>query len=344
MNSKTWIFYVIGISLLITGAIISFNYFINPYGVFKHDRDDKKFVKNHTINSEITKFYYAIDADPEVLMIGTSRVEHINPKYLEKYTSGKVYNLAVKGSSIYRQYNLMNYFIEHFDIKEIYLGLDFFSFSPVYVEKSIKNTRYDNYFINDYLDSLLSVRTFRKSIKTYKDVKNKAKSQLDLFTGWDSEYKKEKLLKSNGLKWLKKNIDSSFPNFGVDKNFFDYNEFKNPKSIDKAFDTLELMMSICEKNNVKLKIFTTPLYYKVYEVINLRGYGDTYKYWKNRLKKYNQIYDFNYKNSVTSDYASYIDASHFRSFVGELIFAKMNNDKIDKLPNDFGRLLLSEEQ
>jgi hypothetical protein len=89
---------------------------------------------------------------------------------------------------------------------------------------------------------------------------------------------------------------------------------------------------------VELKVFTTPLYYRVYDVIKDNGYTDTYNYWKTSLSKYNMIYDFNYKNKITQNYKNYVDASHFRSNLGELIFAKMYEDK-EKAVEDFGQLL-----
>jgi hypothetical protein len=340
MQSKIWTLSVVITPIMIFFSIALFNYFVNPYGVFDHDKYDEKFVKNHSINSEMTKFYYAKVLDPQVLMIGTSRVEHINPEYLKKYTTGTIYNLAVKGSNIYIQHNLIKYFIGHHNIKVIYLGLDFFSFSPYYTDTKIENTRYVDYYLNDYLDSLLSFRTFRKSIKTYKDVLKDKQANINLFNGWESYSKKYFSINKHKPEWLKQKIESSFPNYKVNERFFNYEEFKKPESIDKAFDKLESIMSICKKNNVSLKIFTTPIYHKVYDIISDRGYGDTYKYWKSRLKRYSSIYDFSYKNSITYDFSNYVEATHFRSSIGELIFARMNKDYIDKLPDDFGRLMI----
>ena len=342
MNTKKWIKSVLLITTISITSIISFNYIINPYGVFSNNTyQGINKVKDNIINDEVTKFYNAKKESPDVLLIGTSRVEHINPKHLKKYKNGKIFNLAIKGSGISTQYNLIRYFATHSDVKTIILGLDFFAFNPASTQnyKDINKTRYNNYFINDYKDALLSVRTFRKSIKTLSDnIKNKP-AKLEYTIGWDS-YRQDYIdLKNYGNVWLKERVNKSFPNFGIDKLFFDNEKFKNKYSIDEGLNILDSIVNICKIKNIDLKIFTTPIYHKVHEVIKQRGYQDTYNYWKQHLYEYDIVYDFSYKNSITNDYKNYIDSSHYQSKLGKLIFARLYDDNISELPNDFGIIL-----
>ncbi len=343
MYIKKWIFSVFIIVLLSLCSIITFNYFINPYGVFVHDKS-KELVKNRSINSEMTKFYYASYKNPDVLIVGTSRLEHINPKYLKKYLKGSIYNIGVKGSGIKTHYNIIKYFTSKKNVKTIILGLDFFSFNPVNIQNiNILQSRYSDYFINDYKDSLLSFRTFRKSISTLMDNIKDKKAKINFQTGWESYNDDYLTYEKYGDDWLDKRVNSHFPNFGQDKHFFDNPRFKNPKSIDRGLKILDDIIKHCKEYNINLILFTTPIYYKIYDVIKGRGYGNTYKYWKKSLSKYNFIYDFNYKNGITKDYKWYIDASHFQSRLGKLIFARIYNDKDIVLPSDFGRLLKEEK-
>ena len=341
MRKKTWIKRIIYITFVLIVMILSFNYIINPYGVFSvKNINGLNSVKNYSISSEMSKFHYASRENPEVIMLGTSRVEHMNPKYLYKYVNKKIYNLGVKGSGITTQYNLLKYFVLEKKVKKVILGLDFYSFSPINVNVN-NNLRYSNDFKDDYLDSLLSIRTFRKSINTLKDnIKNKV-SKENQKNGWESYSEAYKILAIKGNTWLEKRINNSFPNFGDDKHFFRSRIFKEKDSINKALKILDKMILLCKENNVELKIFTTPIYYKIYDVIKTKGYLNTYIHWKNELSKYNVIYDFNYSNSITKDYRNYIDSSHYKSNVGKLIFARLYNDNINNLPNDFGKLLIT---
>lgn len=341
MSKKNWIKRISFTILFFISIALSFNYIINPYGVFEiKNIDGINAVKNYSISSEMSKFHYALRQDPKTIMLGSSRVEHINPKYLEKYVQNKVYNLGVKGSGITSQYYLLKYFVEEKQVKTVILGLDFYAFSPINVNTGKIPLRYMGNYTDDYLDSLLSIRTFRKSINTLKDNLKEKDFKVNQNTGWESYSEDYKVLDNEGNIWLKNRINSAFPNFGNDKHFFGSSEFKKKESIKKGLEVLDKIILLCKKNNVDLKIFTSPVYHKIYDVIEREGYLNTYNYWKKELSKYNMIYDFNYKNTITKDYRNYIDGSHYKSELGKLIFAKLYNDEINDLPKDFGKILL----
>lgn len=340
MTKQSWLKKIIFTTFLILIVIVLFNFIINPYGVFNiKNIEGISSTKNNSTSSEMSKFHYALRENPSTIMLGSSRVEHMNPKYLEKYTKDKVYNLGIKGSGITTQYNILKYFIENKNIKTVILGLDFYAFSPINVNTSVTAKRYKGDFINDYLDSLFSFRTFRKSINTLKDNLKNKEFRVDQTNGWDNYNMDYNSLSKNGDKWLENRVNSGFPNFGQDKHFFGLEAFKKKESINSGLEVLNKMINLCKKNNVELRIFTTPVYYKIYDVINQTGYKDTYVYWKKELSKYNLIYDFNYANSITRDYKSYIDSSHYKSKLGKPVFARIYSDNIKDLPKDFGKIL-----
>lgn len=326
MNNYKWSKRVILSSLFGISFVILFNYIINPYHVFLHEYYSNFLkVKDNLVDDEMSKFYAAKKANPDVIMVGTSRVEHLNPKYLQPYVKGKIFNVAVKGSGLSTQYKLIKYFVTKGNVKSVVLGLDFYAFSPANVGdyKSISNSRFDDAFFSDYKTGLLSFRTLRKSISTLKDNLKKKHERIQWDTGWDS-YSYEYLeFKQNNDQWHFKKIESGFPNFGINSKFFGNESFKKPSSIDKGLKILDEIITLCKKNNVELKLFTTPLYYRVYDVINERGYQKTYNYWKQELSQYGLVYDFNYKNEITKSYKNYVDSSHFKSEVGEYIFKRI---------------------
>jgi len=346
MNSIKWIKFVLASTLMCLSFSLLFNYLINPYHVFSHHYL-KNFnqVKDNLVDDEMSKFYAAKDANPDIILVGSSRIEHIHPKYVEKYTNGKVYNLGVKGSGLSSQYKLIQYFVTKKNVKTVLLGLDFYAFSPANIGnyENINSTRYDNYFLDDYLKSLLGFRTLRKSASTLKDNLKHKQPRILWESGWDTYSHEYHDIETHDDEWYLKKVDSAFPDFGVDTHFFGNEDFKTPHSIDKGLKVLDAIITVCEKNGVELKLFTTPIYYKIYDVIQQRGYGKTYEYWKQSLQKYNKVYDFNYKNSITSDFRNYVEASHFKSVLGELIFAKLYNNK-ELIINDFGYLMTEDKK
>lgn len=343
MKANTWIRTLFFITFFGISFIILFNYLINPYNVFSHTVSTKYItVKDNLIDDEMSKFYAAYKKQPDTILVGSSRVEHINPEDLEKYTTGNSYNLGVKGSGLSTQYNLIKYFITKQKVKTVILGLDFFAFSPANIGKNnnIANTRYDNYYFQDYMSALLSFRTFRKSILTLKDNLSHKEARILWENGWDTYFHEYAIIDKISKDEYFHKIESAFPNFGLNDKFFANKEFKHPYSIHQGLDLLAEIVSLCKLNNVELKIFTTPIYHRVYDVIVSNGYLNTYNYWKQELSKYEMIYDFNYKNIITKNYENYVDASHFKADVGKLIFERMYQQK-DVEFSEFGIILNS---
>jgi hypothetical protein len=276
-----------------------------------------------------------------VLLIGTSRTAHINPKYLQKYfPNDKIYNLAIPGSSISTQKSNIEYFIKHKKIKAIIYGLDFFSFNPFYYkEKTKEDARYDDNYINDYLDSLLSIRTLRKSIKTLKDnIKNK-EEKIDYSNGWETYYDKYIKIEKEGNEYIKDNIKRQLSIFSLEPQNFNYEPFKEPNSINNALNDFKDIVDLCKKNNVELHMFISPIYSEIVDLIYTREYNRSYHYWKKELAKYQNIYDFSGYNSITTDVSNYIDGSHYQIKLAPLMFAKMFYDKSVDVPDDFGTIL-----
>lgn len=64
--------------------------------------------------------------------------------------------------------------------------------------------------------------------------------------------------------------------------------------------------------------------------------GNTYEHWKKELSNIFPFFDFSTKNSITNDFRNFIDSSHTKPEIGELIFGKIFDDRGVQVPNDFG--------
>lgn len=326
-------------------AIILFNFIIDPYHVFNlFNIKGVNKIKNHSIDDAMSKFHAARVSNATVLLIGTSRTVHINPKYLQKYfPNNTIYNLAIQGSSASLQKNNIEYFIKHSKVKTIIYGLDFFAFSPYsYKEETLKNARYNDDYINDYLDSLLSIRTFRKSIKTFQDNIKSKEQKIDYSNGWGTYYDKYNEIEKNGNDYIKNNIEKQLKVLSLQPQNFNYEPFKKPNSINNSLNNLKDIVDLCKNNNVELHMFISPIYSEIVDLIYYREYDRSYHHWKKELAKYGNVYDFSGYNSITTDLSNYIDGSHYQTKLAPLMFAKMFNDKSVDVPADFGTILTIE--
>jgi len=341
LSFKKWSKKLIGFIFLSFAKTVLFNFIVDPYAMFNTVKiDGFNKIKNHTINDAMSKFYNARNSNPTILLIGTSRTEHIHPKYLAKYEDGKIYNLAIGGSGLSTHKKNIEYFIKNYKIKTIVYGVDFFSFSPYNKPSaSSKYSRYENYFYNDYLDSLLGFKTLRRSIRTVKENLRNKENKREYDIGWATfanDYSHINLL---GDKYIRKNINKILKVFSIAKDSFNYEAFKEPQSIDKNLLQLSEIIQLCNENKVKLHLFIPPIFSEITDLIYHKKYDRTYKYWKKSLAQYGNIYDFSGYNSITKDLHYYIDGSHYNKEVGKLILAKIFNDQSIKVPDDFGIIL-----
>ena len=342
MKYKTFNKKAISLILLTFVSIMLFNLIIDPYYVFNSPKFEKiNSIKNNTISHNMSKFYAAKRSNATVLLIGTSRTAHIHPKYLKKYfLDEKIYNLAIPGSGVISQKNNIEYFVKHKKVKAIIYGVDFFAFNPVNNAVSEKeNSRYTDNNLYDYMNSLLSIRTLRKSIKTLQDNIKKRYEHLDYEIGWET-YEDDYLnIKKDGNSYIEKKTSKELKTLATQDKHFNYEPFKEPSSIYEALKELDYIVKLCKDNQVELYIFISPIYSKIVDIIYNRGYQKSYNYWKKELSKYENIYDFSGYNSITTNISNYIDGSHYQTEVAKYLFAKMFNDDLVSTPSDFGIVL-----
>ncbi|MDA7818360.1 DUF1574 domain-containing protein [Sulfurimonas sp.] len=344
MKHNQWNKTIIYSIIILLTSIISFNYIIDPYFVFNSSQiNGLNTIKRNTVSAKMSKFHTAKRSDAKIMLFGTSRTEHINPLYLKKYTDNKIYNMALPGSGINSQAENIKYFVEKKGVTTVFLGVDFFSFNPFHTDDKTEsqNIRYKDDYTKDYMDSLLSIRTFRKSIKTLKDNLKSKKHNIDYYTGWRNYNDDYSHIEKEGNIFIEKNVIKQIKLYSSKRYNYNYPPFKEPSSLEEPFRYLKQIQDICEKNNVKIYMFISPLYSRITDLIYSRGYDKSYHRWKKELSKYENIYDFSGYNSITTDISNYIDGSHYQTKLAKFMFAKIFDDKSVDVPSDFGIILSS---
>ena len=182
MNFKKFTLYTIITIIFLNISLIIFNIIINPYKIFSIFESKINNITNNILSVRISKFYSCKRSNPNVLMIGTSRMAAVHPKYLQKYTSGKIYNLALGGSHTSEHYHYLKYFIKNYDINTIVYGLDFMSFHKIkenhYRKTHFNIDRFSNYYFQDYINAVLGKRVLIDSWNTLIDsIKDKDKDK-----------------------------------------------------------------------------------------------------------------------------------------------------------------------
>jgi hypothetical protein len=310
-------------------ATIIINVVVDPYGIFNLVSIEG-FNKNKTkiTTDQIPRFYNAKRQNPDTMLFGTSRIGSISPSIVEKFTSDRVYNFSLAGSSIQVQSSYIDYFVNSYDLKNIIIGLDFFSFRDqpkrVWTEE-IERT--SGSFVDDYLLALLNKKTIINSINTIKDNFNGRYVVTDYSTGENIYEEYREKFDNSGLSYTQSMIKRTINDYSRD-NYKD--SFYSFEQISKNVTVLENLVRYAQSKNINVKIYINPTYCLQFALIKYNNLEDKYLYWKNELTRVMDYYDFSGCNSVTDNPIFWYDSSHYKSEVAQrivdTIFTKKSTD------------------
>lgn len=314
------------LTLFLFGLGIIFRYIIDPVGI--NNKVNLGLYKDVALAYRIQKFVELNEVKPNSIILGGSRSHYLNPKDLEKYTQDKVYNLGLTYSTLEEQYYFLKYSIEHFEIKNVVIGLNLYPFSEKLEDNSSdfdKDLFEDGFTIFKQIKHYLSLPLFKYLKYAYENEYTEPFYKDGAITA----YHQSIVLKNHSWEARKKNsLD------GYHKKYTNYLEWG-----DTQFEYYRKMVKLCKDNNINLKVFTTAVHASQIDLLKDLNKMDIFHKWKDELAKIYPYYDFMTKNSVTVNDENYIDTSHIKQELGYLYFARIFEDTSVSIPKDFGVLV-----
>ena len=273
---------------LITLCISVFNYFVDPFYIYKTKLINNFNIKKSQIKQQerITKiFEFKLDKNKyDAIFIGSSKVDFaLSPSYYEKLTKNKAKNLALVGASIEEEIDIAKWAIDlHPEIKKIYLGLDFFVFSELY--KSNYTPLCKNIRLNDFFVTLLSYDATKASIET-------------ILANTDKNFKQQ--YDNDGL--LIKTFENLPERFEETIKEFYKNQYKGYKLSQKKIEKVREFSAVCKQKDIDLVLFISPIHAALLQTIKEADAFDSYKQWKKELVSISPIYDFSFPDGINSE-------------------------------------------
>jgi hypothetical protein len=99
----------------------------------------------------------------------------------------------------------------------------------------------------------------------------------------------------------------------------------NKNRIDENISDIKKIIDLCAKYNIKLVIFTNPLHVITYQDSVKKGYLD----FLYKLSEITEYYNFSGINNITINNDYYIETSHYKFEVGDMIIDAIFNNTID---------------
>lgn len=315
------------ISILLLVSI--FNIVIDPYIVFHSPilkiSNLKPEAKRQERMTKITEF--KLDKRKiDTVFIGTSRVDWVFDKdYFKKTTGKNASNMGIVGMNFDEYMNFTKAIIKiHPEIKNIYLGLDFYIFN----KNVIDNQKHEGFNKNPRLTTSELATVLFASDTTVSSFITISKNLhcKDLVKMYDY----------NGLIYEFANPNTKGLFLYVVRNYID--RFKNYEIDNNTYEKLKDLDFYCKQHNIKLHIFHTEGHAVDLATVYIGGYWDIYTQWKRDLTKVADIYDFYYVNPYSTETLKpkmkyFYDSAHGTQTTGNLMIDKMVLNK-----GDYGRL------
>jgi len=339
MSKKRWVYGFLSLSLSMVLGVGVLNYIVDPYSMtaFNVLGIPVKLVSDDR-SEKISRIDRDFDFDN--VLLGSSRVYLINPLMLSKYVGGNSYNLGVGTAQIEDHLGfLLHLEKENKFPKFVLMGLDFYAFN-----KNLETNKYftrnkDLNFISnevisgEFIGDFLSFDMFQASMKT-----------LKTFIGMN---KRESRFDENGASVGASLEFNYFPKssdvvdiYAVARENHDSDFIKSPpyESVsDERLGYLERVVDLCKRHHSNLVVFITPLYAQLMDDIhNDVSLSVRLDEFKNHVASITDYYDFLTYNEVTKSSIYFQDPSHVKHTTGNLILARLFNDRSINVPEGFG--------
>lgn len=343
-----YILIIFSVILMQFVTISCFNIAIDPYSIF----NSKIRLGLNQVKPEKHKqvrMFKAIDViriQPAMVFIGSSRTEFgldtAHP-FVAGIQSG--YNLGITGANIYEARRYFEHAIANNpNLKKAVIGTDFFMFGQNkknQADFSENRLLISHITLQDKLNSSFSWGATRGSLKTIK-VNQSAGDKVGHFYP-DGRRNPDYYIQDiyGGLQGVDIMVDL------LKKN--DFFQAKKRGQLYKIshLEEVKHIVKLCQENQIECHLFISPSHVTQWESLRLSGAWEAFEDWKRKLAEITPIWDFSGYNSITTEPLShnmknYMDNSHYRKEIGDLVLNRIGQYNEDRVPADFGVLLTPE--
>lgn len=269
-----------------------------------------------------------LNSDGYFYLIGTSRMEAIDPNLIERITKEKTHSIKINGSTL-RENKFLAQEVKKRDKNFIY-GFDVFSLNAnrnAHKEISARYTSYKNELANNnlltkYFNSDITIRSFQHMGKKFKKYPYDIKHIED--NNAQHDYSFHSILEDSG-------IANDFPK----KNFTNYKMYEDNEIIELA--------KTGTKNDIFI-IFPKHVYY--YTLFQEHQNIEEQYFHAIKLLVQNtnaQVWSFYSSNSITTNKENFDkNGWHFKPKISSIMFKKIFEPNHETSPDDFGILLTHE--
>jgi hypothetical protein len=328
-------------------GVVLFNLAIDPYGAIATPKiagfnQSKPEQRNHV---RLFKAIAITRQKPTIILLGSSRTEvGLNPNHVAIPTPSSTYNLGISGANMYEVLRYFQHALKNQpDLTHVILGIDFFMFNHQRGNQiDFDETRLEkqHLILPDFLDVTFSLDALSTSYTTL--LANRPDSSATPY--YANGMRNPDFFIQHNLP--KQSIVQGFK-FGLSEYLHDPTLYQDYTLSRQQLNYLKQLIHLCQKNQIKIHLFISPSHATQWEAIHNAGLWAVFEEWKREVVQITPVWDFSGYNSITTEPISetmknYLDNSHYRQNVGDLVLNQLLHHHSDRVPQDFGVLITPE--
>ena len=294
---KRFVFSFVFFSFLLLGGLAVYNYKYDVYGLLN--------LTEYSVqaNDHFMKVRFWLDNPSKfnAFCFGSSRVGHID---LTRIDNGlQYYNMTYPDGLPKEWLDDVRIFLKHdIHIKQVIIGIDDFSFR---LDPSKHAAHYGRIPYND--DS--NLKTYVACLLRVPSMPKKTPNKCQHISGMGMNLDRS----------AEASVEQDIINHVHDKKFLESKYHVLGNRINETIKVVSELKALCDDNNIELVVFINPIHRITYLANNLEEFNE----FKRRLAEVTDYYDFSGLNEVTMNNNYYLETTHYRMVVGDMIVQRI---------------------
>ncbi|MEI9958281.1 MAG: hypothetical protein WDM90_18700 [Ferruginibacter sp.] len=279
--------------------LIALEICVDPFNYFSAEKNkDQLKLKNNLSRKKDTYLYRLIEYDrspTSTIVLGDSRAQRLNAEFFEEVNGEKIINLGAGAGSLQDVIKIFwNLSVKH-TLKTVYIG--------VAIEL------YNGTLLKDRVSAAIEVKN---SVPLY---------LMNRFT-----VKNTMLILKSRL--FNQDIVTDIPPF-TRAEFWKYELSEERRFLasysypQNYYDDLKKISAYCLKNNIKLIFFISPTHTELQNIVTEYKLNKEYEKFKEDIKSFGDLYDFNWPNAITENKNNFLDPLHTIDSVSKIMIKEM---------------------
>lgn len=342
MKSRWFIALFFVLTALSVGSVIGYNFYVDPYGLneFHRERGFNYYKNQYKPFARTLKIYQSQKYNPEVIFLGTSRMEYLAPDLTVFENGPESFNFAQSGGTTTEMLHCARYAFDEFDVKELWYGLDFVSFTNLTpdLRDGFDTLKWQSWW-PAWAEEAKIYSSWEMIEKGDKCIERNKKDTFGLTVKYQYNDRGSRtnnwrisMLNREGEDWLNKEYDEMLATYEA---LYNTDTLAlRPNRMDAFAEVIEMTKA----NGARPVIFIAPLHHSQFKLIQSSRAYPLFQQWLRELAATTDFYYFLGDNKVTRDRDLFWDSQHPRREMAPVLNEYITGQS-QPLADDFGMLV-----